>query len=183
MIAPLLWPVGFVAFAMLHPVHETVAEVEWNDETRRMEVALRLDVLDEQWIRRHHAEPDEDEGDAAWRLRYLRDRFRFLDPWAESRGNDLAVVAEGSSQPVARNTDRQRPLMRYRWVGREQQAGHVWWFFEVQPESGRRPMGIEQRMLFDRDDRYTHRVLLLGTEPPVTRVVTPDRPQSRLNAE
>ena len=49
----------FILFsALLHPVHETVAEVEWNADTNRIEVALRLDALDEQWLAKKIASGD-----------------------------------------------------------------------------------------------------------------------------
>ncbi len=35
----------------MHPVHETVTEVQWNFKTHRMEVAVRLAAEDERWIR------------------------------------------------------------------------------------------------------------------------------------
>ena len=60
--------------ALLHPVHETVSELEWNAKTGRLEVALRLDALDEQWLRE---QTDGRASDVAgWVLPYLRQKFR-----------------------------------------------------------------------------------------------------------
>ncbi|MCG8649232.1 MAG: hypothetical protein MI861_05335, partial [Pirellulales bacterium] len=100
---------------LLHPVHETVAEVEWNQQSKRLEVALRLDVLDEQWLARKYG-PRKDV--ASWALKYLRGRFRVGDRQAAEVNPD---------QPA----DKPDPA-RYHWVGRDQQGSHVWWYFEIE---------------------------------------------------
>jgi hypothetical protein len=134
---------------LLHPMHETVAEVQWNPETHRLEVALRLSVLDQQWIQRNHTESkaagdaDAKGNDASeikvWAVRYLTRTFQ-VDP--------------GKSKPVNPPT--------YRWVGRKEEGAHVWWFFEIQPASKQPPKVLSQRMLFEREQGYVNRVLILG---------------------
>ena len=80
---------------LLHPVHETVSELEWNAETKRVEVALRLDTTDEQWLKQQVGGDDET---GVWAVRYLRQKFR-----------------------VTRSTKQQdRP--RYRWIGRDDEG-------------------------------------------------------------
>ena len=41
-----------LTFLVVHPVHETISEIEWNDDTKRLEVAMRVDAIDDQWIRK-----------------------------------------------------------------------------------------------------------------------------------
>lgn len=64
----------------------------------------------------------------------------------------------------------------YRWVGREAEAGHVWWHFEVQLTDQHLDQGeceLTVRLLRDRDDRdhhdhnFYHRVNVIGIDPPV----------------
>ena len=67
---------SLLCLMLVHPVHETVAEIEWNPKTHRMEVALRLDVLDAQWLAKKHAKAgtnSDQNSNAAniWRLKYL----------------------------------------------------------------------------------------------------------------
>lgn len=157
-----------IAATVLHPSHQTLAEVEWNVDTGRMEVALMFDVLDEQWIERHHR------GGDGWRLRYLSRHFRFS---ADRRGAGEVVTADqdrAGAGGMGRGGD------RYRWVGRKQDGGHVWWFFEVALRGGDRPRSVTSRVLFDRDDRYVHRVVVLGSKPRRVLELTPDRPSGDL---
>ncbi len=144
----------FFLAALLHPVHATYAELDWNDDAKVVEVALRLHPLDEQTI----------------------------DKRAETRSRPIAVPA-GQSQPNRKTTARleylaehfavdppaddsfalSKAAQRYHWIGREEKAGYVWWFFEIKPASGERPKELRQTVLLDHDQRYGHRVLLLGT--------------------
>ena len=128
---------SFLLLLLVHPVHETVAEVEWNSMTHRMEVALRLDALDAQWLSKQAVTNKQGQ---SWRLAYLRQRFRVTD-----------TVGAGQSETSA-----------YHWIGREQKGAHVWWYFEIEPTNGRKPQWIQQRMLGEREPNYTHRILILG---------------------
>ncbi len=129
---------------LLHPMHETVAEVQWNPKTHRVEVALRLSVLDQQWIQRNHtgAKGDKTDEIKTWAIGYLSKTFA-VDP--------------GKSKPV-------KPPI-YHWVGRKEEGAHVWWFFEIEPASKRPPKVLSQRMFFEREQGYVNRVLILAPSP------------------
>ena len=178
-----------IVATVLHPSHQTLAEVEWNGDTGRMEVALMFDVLDEQWIERHHGGGVGESGAGAgtagddfdgkgddWRLRYLRRHFRFS---ADREGVGDVVTAD---QDRAGEGDSGTGGDRYLWVGRKQDGGHVWWFFEVSLRDEARPRSVTSRVLFDRDDRYLHRVVVLGSKPRRVLELTPDRPSGELPA-
>lgn len=143
--------------ALIHPVHETVAEVEWNPKTERLEVALRLDALDEQWLRKRADGDAEDV--AAWALPYLRDRFRI------------------SERPKKNEQDR----TAYRWIGRQAEGSHVWWFFEIGPEDKQRPSWIDVRLLLERERNYTNRILILDQAPRRSLTLTIEKPKANLN--
>jgi len=132
---------GIIATAvvLLHPVHETVSEIEWNPKTHCLEVALRLDVLDEQWISKQQT-GDRNKG---WQAKYLQSRLLF----------DAIEDSEKKGGLIA------EPL---RWIGRKEEGGYVWWFFEVVCENGKPPSEVSTRLLFDREPGYEHRIVLLG---------------------
>lgn len=168
---------SLIAAVLLHPMHETYAEIEWNPQTGRTEVAMMLDVLDEEWIARRYRR---DESDDSWRLDYLKRRFR-LDgrPPAQAdanAGNEDTPPATGTpteaTGPDAETT--------YRWVGRGQDRGHVWWFFEVELPEQAQPRTIRNEVLFDRDRRFRHRVTLLHSQPKRTLVLDTRQPAAAL---
>ena len=140
----------------MHPVHETVSEIEWNDETKRLEVALRLDQLDEQWLKNRLASQRPTE---VWAIEYLREKFRIRD----------------------RVDARQPDTASYHWVGRETKGAHVWWFFEIAPADQREVEWIEQQMLFEREPNYVHRVLILGSPTKRSLNLHARRPKAYLN--
>lgn len=148
---------GFLLVSLLmHPVHETVSEIEWNSETGRLEVALRLDALDEQWLRKRLARPPQAKG--VWETTYLRDRFRIAPP-PEQHESDSTT---------------------YRWIGRDEEKGHVWWYFEIEPADKQPPTWIQQRLLFEKGENHTNRVLVLGAVPTRTVILTMQKPQAFL---
>lgn len=142
---------------LVHPVHETVAEIEWNAETRRLEVALRLDALDEQWLRKRHQKGEPNV--AKWALPYLQERFR------------IAPLPKDKQQPDSTT---------YHWVGRDEEGAHVWWFFEIATADQQPPTVIEQRMLWQREENYTHRILVLDQVPRRSLTLTIQRPKANL---
>lgn len=142
--------------ALLHPVHETVAEIEWNARTSRLEVALRIDVLDEQWLQKNHGK---NRGVSQWALPYLRRNFRVTE------------------RPEKNEPDQ----TNYRWIGRKPEGSHVWWYFEIQPPGNRQPTWIEQRVLFDREQNYTHRILILENDRRLSLDLDVQRPKANLD--
>jgi hypothetical protein len=145
MIATGLTTVFVHAVLLMHPVHATVCEMQWNPQTHRLEVALRLDLLDEQWIEKRHA-GKQTPADETWRARYLKDHLWF-DP-------DRQQTAPGGWSG--------RPL---HWVGRKEEGAFAWWFFEVGGEDHDPPREVRTRVLFDRHQDYLHRVVVLSSRP------------------
>ena len=161
---------GFLLIgALLHPVHETVAEIEWNARSGCLEVAIRLDVLDEQWLRRlavrandERAKTAKDERAAKakdqaerWELAYLRNRFRISEMPGKNKPDDVT----------------------YRWIGRDQQRGHVWWYFEIEPGDKMPPAWLEHRVLFEKESDQSNRVVLLGGAPKTSFILNKQRPK------
>ncbi len=148
---------GLLLALLLHPVHETVAEVEWNSQSARLEVALRLSVLDQQWIGRQ-ASNQSDVAD--WATQYLKRRFRI--------------------EPAAASSEEHKQAS-YHWVGREYRGSHVWWYFEIEPKNKKPPSTIVQRVLFERNDGYVNRVVVLGQNTRRALRLTKSNPSAKLN--
>ena len=93
-----------------HPFHTTFAEIEWNSETQRFEVALQLPGLqiDEELSRIHKRRINtETTADAESLLRdYITNRFEI--------------------------TDKSHGRCRIHWVGMEVELRDVWAYFEVE---------------------------------------------------
>ena len=141
----------------MHPVHETVSEIEWNERTRRLEVAVRMSVLDEQWIEKNYATDDKL---SVWAIAYLKSNFR-IDPSERKERQDLK---------------KKELAQTYNWIGRGEEGSHVWWYFEIEPKSGKRPKILEQRMMFERNDNFANRILVLDRVPRVAATLTIQQP-------
>ena len=161
---------AFLFALLVHPVHETVAEIDWNEETGRLEVSLRLDALDEQWLAKRSSEQESGENGESdsqknssqasdgWPLAYIRQSFRIAEK-PKDDANDATT---------------------YHWIGRKEEGLHVWWHFELQPNDGRQPTWLENRMLFDKDDQHTNRVVILDSTPHRSIVLDRQHPRSSL---
>ena len=141
----------------MHPVHETISEVQWNVKSSCVEVAIRLDKLDEQWILKHVAEGkvESDVESDVGNLTYLRQRYR-VSPLPKKDQKDESV---------------------YRWVGRQTDGAHVWWYFEIEPPAKARPVWLEIKVLFDHTGDYQHRIVFVAEVPK--RSVNLDRQKPR----
>ncbi len=64
---------------------------------------------------------------------------------------------------------------RYHWVGRDRDGAHVWWYFEIEPSDAKRPEWVDNRLLFDREPDFLHRLLILDHTPPRATNLTLNR--------
>lgn len=149
---------------LVHPVHETVSEIEWNGDKSHLELAVRLHALDEQWIRRQY---DRDASIETIAIDYVRKNVR--------------LNVAGSTSSAMRAAD--LPLDTYRWVGRQEEGAHVWWFLEIAPHDRQPPRTLRHSMLFERETSYVNRVVVLGRSPKRAATLTIARPVMRLDPE
>lgn len=126
-----------LSHVMMHPASETLAELQFNATTGRVEVALRLTLTDEhrvldQRTGRQDGPPSRrltDEDDLSDRaIAAIGKRLRFgtrgdVERTGSSDPNRSDSPASGSSGVAT------APVVI--WVGRQTEGGHVWWFFEV----------------------------------------------------
>ena len=148
----------FLTAVLLHPVHETLSEMEWNNKSKRLEVALRMHSLDEQWLRKQHSQ---ERPHSTWATDYVRKHFR------------ISPLPKKGKQEAN----------KYSWIGRQTDGAHVWWYFEIESPSKLPPNWIQQTTLLEREENYTNRVLLLHENPKRSLSLTKKHPSQSLVRE
>lgn len=125
-----------------HPFHATQAEVEWNPESQRFEVALSLWPVDVEGVLREDAElrkaipetidlddPKQHEPlDAALR-RYVESRFSLVILPPTDLGEDVSV---GTTETAAEASGPSRTSVE--WLGFEIEQDSLWCYFELVPQ-------------------------------------------------
>ena len=124
-----------------HPFHVTIAEVEYNPETQRFEVALRVDPLDLQQALAKRLKQPERDLEQIEKLEdhlkgYVADHFRI-------------VPANGSA-----------PAKALEWVGHEIDVKTAWLYFEITPPDRVDPnsCALIQTMFQEIEPTYLHTV-------------------------
>jgi hypothetical protein len=147
-----------IAVSHAHPFHSTFAEVEWNEESQRVEVAYQIRSYDlEQALRAFHQQPiDLEKTDGLPKL--LEEYFAatFYLNWEEGKASDT----EGES------TQRKSTI---HWVGHEHTEKAAWVYFELDANGALDGKRLVNRVLIDILDEQSnvvelgmgHRVLTL----------------------
>lgn len=114
--------------AAAHPFHTSTAEAEWNAETKRLEVAMRVsgEDLEAALNSKSKERVQLEDGDAA----------------------DEAIQAYLKESFVIRKSTEDEPLELY-WVGKEVTPKAVWLYFEVGAPEGVAGHELTNRLLLD----------------------------------
>ena len=107
-----------------HPFHVSLAEIDWNDESRKLEVAMQVHAVDLE----------------AALGRFRKQRLRLEDAAAEGAARDYTFKA---FQVGARNS-----VAVLKWVGWEVDDRTAWLYFEVPLSDFPDEMVLTNRMLF-----------------------------------
>jgi hypothetical protein len=99
---------------LLHPAQETLTELQFNEKTQRVEIAMRLSALDEQSLAEQHRKA------AKPTLEGIVSCLRL---------GSIEELQSDSNERADRNAIRER----FRWVGRQEEGGHVWCYLEYTP--------------------------------------------------
>lgn len=220
-LSPSLSMLLFIAAFILHPVHETIAEIEWNNESQRLEVAVRLDAIDDQWIRREFKKPESKQSEFNRTVTQPTDNatnstassptpgrgLRLLPSIGRRQGTRETTSSKTTERSTASLPDNWRlryaqshffltsgvsdsnekseaiRQSRYHWIGIEEDRGHVWWYFEIEPINGRGPKVLENVMLFEKELNQANRVLILGEKPNRTLVHTHKSPRHSIEPD
>lgn len=170
---------------LLHPVHESLAEGQWNEDRTALQVSLRLsprdldEVLSKRQNRAIRLEKETPADTEKLLGDYLVDRF-FLDS---------SPAADNLENPAASDARRKR----FRWVGVEREVRFVWVYFEIEPPISAAPQGVTEdegrtarwwlhnRVMFEIDARQINTFQLLRSNPPVSVRTTRERPAGVLS--
>ncbi|MDZ4781633.1 MAG: DUF6702 family protein [Planctomycetia bacterium] len=117
--------------AVAHPFHTSVAEAEWNSETKRLEVALRVAADDLETALNAQSET----------------RIR-LD---ESDSTDEAIQAYLKETFVIRREAKVDPL-ELKWSGKEITPKAVWLYFEIESPDGVEGYELTNRVLLETEE-------------------------------
>jgi len=120
--------VAATANAWAHPFHVSIAEAEWNDESGRLEVAMRLNPVDlEQTLRQRSGLPID--LDKSGRIEQLVEQYL--------RSSFFAKDREGQRCEIE-------------WVGKETTIREAWIYFEVALPNGLDGVSFGNVFLFER---------------------------------
>jgi hypothetical protein len=122
---------AFTNLANAHPFHTSVAEAEWNAETKRLEVALRVAADDFESALNARSETrikldDSDSADEAIQT-YLKETF------------------------VIRRTKEDEPL-ELKWIGKEVTTKAAWLYFELEAPDGVEGYELTNRVLLETEE-------------------------------
>ncbi len=153
---------------LVHPYHRSLAEVQWNAESQRYEVALRVDPRDL---------------DAA--LSDLHRRPVVLDQMDEAAAEAMlkAYVSKHLHllRPAA-TSDQPDQLAKTHWVGFESddRGKFVWLYFEWAPPPGESPLWIENRLFVKTEPTHISTVVFTKLANRPALVFTKQQPRHRL---
>lgn len=128
----------FAQAALAHKFHESLSQLEYNEQARTVELSLRLfaDDLEESLSRRagKKVRIDKTENADALALAYVQDAFELI------------------------NRDGERK--RFRWVGMEVKVDVVWVYVETEMPEGLGAARLRNRIFFDLFDDQVNRINL-----------------------
>lgn len=126
---------------LVHPVHASLSEVQWNSETKALEVSLRLSPDDARWITKN----------AKLKLAEGTQRPTELKDVAK------AYIAQRLRFRTTADAD-SNPKESFRWIGDEVSRGYEWWYFEIKLATDQPPESVQCSILLDREKNYVHRM-------------------------
>jgi hypothetical protein len=139
----LVLSLGFSGSAGAHQFHTSSAELDWNADSGRWEVALRILATDlELALERQEGKKlnlDSAEGIELIQ-KYLLGRFQILPQ---------SVVEKLSSQTgqAASHFAKNEESAQLNWVGHECEGGWMWLYFELQPPKSEQPLALVSQLL------------------------------------
>ncbi|MDP6446800.1 MAG: hypothetical protein QF805_23615 [Pirellulaceae bacterium] len=115
--------------AAAHPFHISIAQVELNEKSGNLEVALRVNAVDLELVARRESKRDE--------LR-LEDKQRVEPVVKKYVGERILAHLPGRSEPV-----------ELEWVGMELEERRAWLYFEIPIGGKLAGVELENQLFFD----------------------------------
>jgi hypothetical protein len=161
-----------LAWALPHPFHTSVAELDWNSTSQRWEVSIRIHAgdLELALAQQCRRQIDVEDKEALPVIQeYLASRFVLLphsdvENWAKRRtnaevetttttsnDNQLQRPKSGevpSGDSAARNPQSAETSTNFEWVGHELEGNWLWLYFEIdQPKLSEQPLALFSQLL------------------------------------
>jgi hypothetical protein len=144
-----------------HPFHTSVAEMDWNPQSRCWEVSLRMDANDLETALQNRGKLGislESQAAIAEIQAYLAENFGLQTPASRS---DQASSSIGSAEPLGdeTSTNGQEAVQEavqeatIQWVGHETQGGWVWLYFELAGAAPDQPLAIRNSLLVELNEQ------------------------------
>ncbi|MCC9658179.1 DUF6702 family protein [Rhodopirellula halodulae] len=185
---------------LMHPTRETLCELQWNDESQSIEIAFRLSLGDEERLlkeaktrlQRWESEPTEG-----------LDTNVKLKPQQVAFGRHMTFSNDESCPPAETRSN----AAQFRWIGRQEEGIHVWWFLEYssaktdktngdgatsKPVTSKPPTYVRCDLFAEAarttphpnghppHDAFQNTFIVLGHPVPVSAVITPREPVAKL---
>ncbi len=170
------------SFAVNHPFHISTAEVEFNAESGRLEVGLKLQSIDlDKALSRFagkkvDSELDKDADELI--KRYVGEHF-YLAP-GELPNEDTTTTNDSNSIRKPKYELPKRPDAEITFVGKQFETKWVWVFFEFEPPKDKEKLLLVNTVLFEINDGQINTTLLRkkGLRPTALKTTnaTPPRP-------
>lgn len=133
-----------------HPFHVTIAEAEWNEESKSLEVSLRVNPLDVERLLRQRWKRSVEltEGD--------KKAEQELHQYLEER---LSIVVNGKR-------------LKPKWVGMEVEVSRAWLYFEYPLAAAPGELAVEHRVFHELEKDQVNTLLLKVGDHKLTRHFT-----------
>lgn len=159
---------GGTGLAGAHPFHISTAEVEFDAQTDRLQVSLKLQAIDlEQALARLTGKRIViEQAEAAERITELLDRSFYL-------------TTEASVATQARESQRSK----VQWVGHELEGAWLWLYFELELPPQREGLRLFNTILFETNDSQINTVSVRHGNQRATLKLTPKQPSAKFASQ
>lgn len=158
----LLLALGWAIPACAHPFHISTAEVEYDAQTDRLQVSLKLQAIDlEQALARLAGK------------RIVIEQAEAAEQIAELLGRSFYVSAEAKESPRS----------QIHWVGQELKGAWLWLYFELELPPQRAELRLFNTILFDSNDSQINTVSVRHGNQRTTLKLTPKQPSAKFESQ
>lgn len=127
----LLFCLAQMQVACAHPFHISLAEMEYNPQSGRWEVSLKVHVVDlDRSLKQlsEGAKVDLKQAESAQLVEEFLDRYVYLLPLEDAQQITSDWIAERTATDLGKI-----PRSQAKYIGHEQETSWVWLYFELQP--------------------------------------------------
>lgn len=159
---------GGTGLAGAHPFHISTAEVEYDAQTDRLQVSLKLQAIDlEQALVRQAGK------------RIVIEQAEATERITELLGRSFYVTTEVS---VA-TEPKESPRSKVHWVGHELKGAWLWLYFELELPPQREGLRLFNTLLFETNDSQINTVSVRHANQRSTLKLTSKQPSAKVESQ